>query len=98
MMHAAVNCLVNDARRKSVCGVMGCMARRSVTPYPRRKAGLPSRTTSTAAPGALLDFRGAKMGSMRSEGTWAAAFMATEIESSEIAVHFRFNDPPDLSA
>src|ERR1700684_482028 len=71
MMQAAVNCLVNDARRKSVCASILVLLRRSVTPYPRRKTTRPLRTTSTAAPGASLDFSAAKMASIWLEDTCA---------------------------
>src|SRR6266567_7827895 len=77
MIAVAVNCLVNDARRKFVLASMGCRVRRSVTPYPRRKTGLPSRTTRIAAPGALVDLRDAKMVSICVEETWAEAEKAS---------------------
>src|SRR5208337_1132120 len=79
MMQAAVNCLVNEASRKFVFASMGRRVRRSVTPYPRRKTVLALRTTSTAAPGALLDFSEAKMASIWLEETWA------EVETAEKA-------------
>src|SRR5579859_209488 len=71
MMHAAVNCFVNDARRKFVCASMGWRVRMSVTPYPWRKTGFPLRMTRTAAPGAVVDFRGEKMASTWVGETWA---------------------------
>src|ERR1700680_4080864 len=77
MMEAAVNCLVNEARRKFVFASMGRRVRRSVTPYPRQKTGCPLRTTRTAAPGASLDFSDAKMASIRLVRTWAATTVET---------------------
>src|SRR5579864_8647504 len=79
MMQVAVNCLVNDARRKFVCASIGCRVRRSVTPYPRRKTGCPSWMTRTAAPGAALDFNAEKMASIWEEGTWAVPRIAGRI-------------------
>src|SRR5271157_2066039 len=73
MIQVAVNCLVNEASRKFVFASMGWRVRRSVTPYPRRKTGRPLWTTSTAAPGALLDFSEAKMASIWVEETWGDA-------------------------
>src|SRR5271166_3574975 len=72
-MQAAVNCLVNEARRKLVWASILVRVRRSVTPYPRRNATRPLRTTSTAAPGALLDFSGAKIASIWLGETWPEA-------------------------
>src|SRR5271169_732413 len=86
MMHAAVNCLVNDASRKLVCSSIFVRVRRSVTPYPRRKTVPPLRTTSTAAPGALLDFSGAKMASIWREETWAEAVTAEKTSADSNAV------------
>src|SRR5579872_2280259 len=74
MMHIAVNCLVNEARRKLVCESMRCLVRRSVTPYPWRKNGMPSCTTSTDTPGASLDFNDAKTASICADETWAGDF------------------------
>src|SRR5271167_344724 len=73
MMAVAVNCLVKEARRKFVFASIGRRVRRSVTPYPRRNTGCPLWITRTAAPGAVLDFRGAKMASIWEGETWAAA-------------------------
>src|SRR3954466_8736585 len=64
MMQVAVNCFVKEARRKLVVGPIGCLVRKSVTPYPWRNTGLPWCTTSTAAPGALLDFSEPKTASI----------------------------------
>src|SRR5438270_9598294 len=98
MMAAAVNCLVKDARRKFVEGSMGCFVRRSVTPYPRRKTGFPLRMTRTAAPGALLDFRGAKTASMRVEETWAVAAPEEQTRPNSNAVaSFGFRIDPRTS-
>src|SRR5580700_10144251 len=95
MMEAAVNCLVNDASRKFVCPSMGRTVRRSVTPYPRRKTGFPSRTTRTAAPGALEDFRGAKMASTWVGETWAEAVATEKISAQEnTAASFSFKSRP----
>src|SRR6478736_3257905 len=71
MMQVAVNCLVKEASRKLVFGSMGVRVCRSVTPYPCRKTTCPWRTTSTAAPGALLDFSEEKRSSTWADETWA---------------------------
>src|SRR5689334_1388941 len=71
MIQVAVNCLVKEASRKLVFDSMGCRVRRSVTPYPWRKTTCPWRTTSTATPGALLDFSEAKRSSICVDETWA---------------------------
>src|ERR1700741_3439560 len=70
MMHVAVNCLVKEASRKSVTGLMRVRVRRSVTPYPRRNTGLPLLTTRTAAPGALVDFNESNTASIWLLETW----------------------------
>src|SRR5580658_8277732 len=79
MMQAAVNCSVNDARRKLVFASMGCRVRRSVTPYPRRNTGRPLRTTRTAAPGASLDLSVEKMESIWLVETWLVDTCLVEI-------------------
>src|ERR1700745_1606080 len=58
MTAVAVNCFVNDARRKFVAGVIGPRLRKSVTPYPLRKTALSLFTTRTAQPGSrgVIDF------------------------------------------
>src|SRR5580700_3256574 len=102
MMQAAVNCLVNDARRKLVFAPMGSRVRRSVTPYPRRNTGRPLRTTRTAAPGASLDLSVEKMESIRLAETWpveiCAAVKASANATSNVVVNvllkceFRWKD------
>src|SRR6516162_2474156 len=52
MTAIAVNCLLNDARRKLVCSSILWSVRRSVTPYPRSYTTRPFWITITAAPGA----------------------------------------------
>src|SRR6266851_9546562 len=80
MTAVAVNCLVDEARRKLVCALILLRVRRSVTPYPRRKAMRPSRITSTAAPGPFSDFRLAKIAATSSaEGSEAAAMVAINV-------------------
>src|ERR1700686_4721285 len=86
MMQAAVNCFVNDARRKFVCASIGRRVRRSVTPYPWRKTGLPLRMTRTAAPGAVAELSGAKMASIWVEETWAGVVAAEKINARKIAL------------
>ena len=81
-MQAAVNCLVNDASRKFVCASIGRKVRRSVTPYPRRKMGLPLRTTRTAAPGAVVDFSEEKTASIWAGETWAEEVTADKISAN----------------
>src|SRR5581483_4217648 len=71
MMQVAVNCLVKEASRKLVSGRIGVRVRKSVTPYPSRKTTCPWRTTSTAAPGASLDFSEEKRWSIWADETWA---------------------------
>src|SRR5260370_8689104 len=73
MIAVAVNCLVKEAKRKFVFASIGRKVRRSVTPYPRRNTGCPSRTTRTAAPGAWLDLREEKMASTWVDETCADA-------------------------
>src|SRR5579859_1064404 len=97
MMHAAVNCFVNDARRKFVCASMGWRVRMSVTPYPRRKTGLPLRMTRTATPGAVVDFRGKKMASIWVEDTWAEASADKKSEIRSTAACQIFKGKPRKS-
>src|SRR5207245_7861893 len=73
MMQVAVNCLVKEASRKSVTGLIRARVRRSVTPYPRRNTGLPLLTTRTAAPGALVDFNDSNTASIWLLENWAEA-------------------------
>src|SRR5580658_3892455 len=91
MMQAAVNCLVNDARRKLVFASMGCRERRSVTPYPRRNTGRPLRTTRTAAPGSSLDLSVEKIESIRLAETCrveiCAAAKASASATSNVVVN-----------
>jgi len=77
----AVNCLVNEARRKSVPGPMGCFVRKSVTPYPPRNTGLPLYTISTAAPGASFDFSVLKIASTWPEPTCDGAASREEVHT-----------------
>src|ERR1700722_2553739 len=98
MTAAAVNCLVKEARRKFVCASIRCWVRRSVTPYPRRKAGLPLWTTRTAAPGASVDFRESKIASILVEETWAGALPENKASADSSAIlSLVFNASPRLS-
>src|ERR1700722_1157370 len=87
MMQAAVNCLVNDARRKLVWASILVRVRKSMTPYPRPNATRPLWTTSTAAPGASFDFSAAKMASIWLDETWAEPVTAekTSAQSNVVA-------------
>src|SRR5258707_10791795 len=94
MIAAAVNCLVNDARRKLVFESMGCNVRKSVTPYARRNTGRPSRTTRTAAPGALPDFRDEKMASTCADETCPDARMTkrVNVRMASVVLKLAFTD------
>src|SRR5271166_284623 len=93
-MLAAVNCLVNEARRKFVSASIGRRVRRSLTPYPRRKTGRPLRTTSTAAPGALLDFSELKMASIWVGETWAEQRLGKKSASRSANKYLVFKGNP----
>src|SRR5580658_5136098 len=87
MMQAAVNCLVNEARRKLVWASILVRVRNSVTPYPRRNTTRrPLRTTRTAAPGASFDFSEAKMASTWLAETWAELVTAEKTKAQSKAV------------
>src|SRR5574340_1774090 len=75
MIAVAVNCLVTEARRKSVRASMGRRERRSRKPYPREKTVLQRRRTMAASPGA----------SGRTNPSRTATARATSIASASLA-------------
>src|ERR1700680_2800885 len=64
MIAAAVNCLLQEAKRKLVCASIFANVRSSRAPYPRSKIVRPPLRTKTAAPGDLPFASGAKMRSI----------------------------------